>query len=172
MIIGLWLISFLLGFSNYFSGIFELSSGDEFSRNFYCTLITYNRYNEAYCTYVIALLCFFTMTYVYLRIWFIVRKKQEVHVQLSPLSNLEKQHRKATLTTLLILGTFVLLWLPAVVGGVVDTSVNSVQTFKLLLHLSNLLIVNAISDPIIYGVRLTTIRSGYKRLWEYLTCHC
>jgi hypothetical protein len=82
---------------------------------------------------------------------------------------------KTLVTTLLIIGTFVLCWIPLFTFQtilLIQVHINRdavIKTLKSLIlankYLYMLLLVNSICDPIIYAVRLKEVQLGYKRFW-------
>ena len=104
MITGLWMLSALIGFSDYFSGLYNYS--DYSNKYNYCEYIYLTKYQEEYPVFGIAIICLLVMIYVYTKIYITVRRHQR--------SEFRQMHKnkKAMITTVLLLGSFVLCWLP------------------------------------------------------------
>ncbi|CAH1788690.1 unnamed protein product [Owenia fusiformis] len=165
-IIALWTISFILGFSEVFAGI-----GVKLEHITYCEFITYfSGYDSIFIVFAIAVLCFITMAFVYAVIYKIVRH----HVSIEMADN-----RKAVVTTLLIIGTFAICFLPETIFQIVMLIIkrhdpNFVRMhhklFITLLKVNNylylLMLLNCLCDAIIYAARMRDVRNGYSRMIE------
>ena len=167
-----WLIATVCGFSDFLSGYPKYR---KFKHINYCEFVYLTKYQEEYTVFAIAALCFVTMIFTYIRILSTIRKRHRNLEQL----RLETVHRnkKAVITTLLILGTFVLCWLPTClfqITMIIAVYVNRDMVFrwhrsfpilaKVDPYLFDLLLINAICDPLIYATRMPEIRNGYKRI--------
>lgn len=165
-----WVIAALLGFSNFFSGI---KLKDKLPMLNYCEVISLSYYQEEFCTFVLALLCCCTITYIYITIYMEVRKQQRRELQPRDF----KKNKKAFVTTLLILGSFILCWLPLClfqVSMIIQVQVDRTKVDKIAevyykadKYLLNLLSLNAICDVLIYAFRLKEIRQGYNSLFYH-----
>jgi hypothetical protein len=172
MITGLWILSALTGFSDFFSGIF--SYGDYNHDDNYCEYVSDTKYQEEYPVFGIAIICLFVMMYVYIKIYITVRRHQSSEFRQI------NRNKKAMFTTLLLLGSFILCWLPLclleiIMNILVETNIGYVLSrlefiSKINQHLVNLLLLNAVCDPLIYGIRLTEVRRGYKQLIRKCCC--
>ena len=166
-----WCIAILCGFSDFMSGYPKYP---RFSRRYnYCEFIYLTKYQEEYPMFAIALLCAIMMTVTYVNILTVISRRHhgmELH-QESAVRN-----KKAVITTLLILGTFVFCWLPMCLFQLVmiiqvKVDPEPIQRWwpilsKADMYLYDLLMVNAICDPIIYAVRTREIRAAYHRLFR------
>ncbi|XP_003741453.1 adrenocorticotropic hormone receptor-like [Galendromus occidentalis] len=89
-----------------------------------------------------------------------------------------KRNVKAVITTLLILGTYLIGYMPAVVFYVLTCdeclcplSKLSGRTVTVFGVLTNCLIfVKCLSDPIIYTIRMPEVRNGLRRMWLTRCC--
>ncbi|XP_050388721.1 adenosine receptor A3 [Patella vulgata] len=171
LIIVIWLLAFAGGFSVYLGDVQEFQAYKHVIN--YCEFVQKNDFHGEYLVFFIAFVCFFVITYTYLRIYMEVRRvyRQGTRDDLDYARN-----RKALLTSLLIIGTFVLCWLPTCVfqvALVIQVRVNSTivrQMYATLLkanrYLNLLLLVNALCDPIVYAVRLKNVQLGYRRIFQ------
>ena len=116
MILVQWTLAILFGFSNFFSGYPDWGIKSIRERYNYCELIYLTKYEEEYTVFVLSLICLVTMMFIYIRIYMEVRKH---HQRTSQISQEIKKNKKAIITTLLILGTFILCWIPMAVYSVV-----------------------------------------------------
>jgi hypothetical protein len=171
---GLWILSALAGFSDFFSGLYknkDYINTSIFNLN-YCEYVYMTKYQEEYPLFAIAIICMIVMIYIYIKIYITVRKHQQ-----SEFRQLKK-NKKAIITTLLLLGSFIVCWLPTCITEItlvimVRTNYKYVQsmasTFTIFNdHLVNLLLLNAVCDPLIYSIRLTQVWRGYKMMF----CKC
>lgn len=186
MIITLWIIATICGFSGFFSGISIHKIYRERYNFNYCESVHKSLYyHEEYSMLVIAFLCTIVMFFIYVRIYVKVKRHRapgEIGQVNINRKREEKRNKKALITTLLVLGSFVLCWLPTclfqlvlMVGvrtRLVDLKSLDPNLFQLLIHadkyLLNLLLLNSICDPIIYTVRCQEVRLGYRRLFGRL----
>lgn len=198
LIFALWIVALLCGFSDFFSGasVYNRWKG---KYNF-CEVVDITLYKEQYTIFAIAAIATVVMVYAYGRIYFTVRRHRipgeqssfdeafsrknnnnnsmRSHRSLQYSSSLRRQSNRALITTLLILMTFMICWLPQCLFQVsliiqfkIDKSkLESIGGTLGLLdgYLTNLLLLNSIADPIIYTVRLDEVKLGYKRLFTSL----
>ncbi|KAK2158974.1 hypothetical protein LSH36_161g15002 [Paralvinella palmiformis] len=171
MISCLWVFAILVGFSDFFSAYPKYS---QFRGKYnFCEFIHLTKYNEEYTVFVLALICLVIMLFIYIRIYVEVRRhgsRQPMHT--SPPDFIK--NKKAIVTTLLILGTFILCWLPLCIFTIVLVILVSINPavivqntqvlYKVDLYLFNLMLLNAIADPIIYAARVKEVQFGYRRL--------
>ncbi|ELU13070.1 hypothetical protein CAPTEDRAFT_200128 [Capitella teleta] len=174
LLISLWTISVVAGFSDYLYAIPKYKR--VVSRFTFCEVVYLSPYNEEYLTFGISFVAFVQMLYCYIRICVRIKQREKcmlvrtngLHVQL-------KYNTRGLITTLLIVGTFVLCWLPMCLFQValiikVKTDYNSVVPLLAKLttidqYLYDLHLINAICDPIIYAVRMSEVKLGYRRLF-------
>ena len=108
VIVTLWICAAFFGFSDF---IFGIGSYDSESRYNYCEQIWLTDYHEEYITLALGIICLCTMSFIYIRIYIVVRQ-QQTRDRLQSQSCELKNNKKALITTLLILGCFMLCWLP------------------------------------------------------------
>jgi hypothetical protein len=169
MIFILWGIAAISGFSNFFSPIGELDEFFYWRWKFnYCEFIWLTKYQEEFITFAIAIVCMVAMLVIYLRILFEVRYKsnQEIVVRRS------NTNTKAVITTFFILGSFIVCWLPLCLFNIVLLIVtrggDSSGFLRPLVpylgiieeYLFDLVLLNTLCDPLIYGIRIKEVRRG------------
>ena len=115
MIVILWTVALLSGFSDFFSPVGDFHAFQNRSVHF-CEWIWNSKYQEEFITFGIVIICFISMSVMYLRIYCEVKGMDRSSAITD--SNVTKNNR-ALITTLLILGTFVLCWLPICIFNVV-----------------------------------------------------
>ena len=177
MIITLWCIALISGFSDYLSVASMPAQNERFHFNF-CERIWLSPYNEEYTTFAIALVCLVIMSYIYTRIYWRVKKRQR---RIPGEQQEMRRNQRALVTTLLILGTFAMCWLPTCLFEIslaIQVSIDQDAVSGTLLsvlqqavgYLYDLLLLNAICDPIIYTLRMREVQHGYRRLCRRLCC--
>ena len=174
-IIVFWLVALVCGFSDFLSGY---NSYHKYSHKYnYCEFIWRSSYNEEYIIFAVALLCCLVMTVAYVRIFITIRRR---HTMLSIHSNDMRKNQKALYTTLLILGTFMLCWLPTVIFQltmIIQVNYNRkaiIQNQAILAevdrYLFTILLINTLLDPIIYAIRMREVRFGYRKMCGCCCC--
>ena len=131
-------------------------------------------FQSEYFLFALALLCLVIMTFIYIRILVLVKRHQNSN--LYPL----RKNKKTLLTTLLIVGSFMACWLPMCLFQItmaVRKRVNpeavhqDLETLYIVNeYLLDLLLVNTVSDPIIYSARLKEVRVRLKILLCWSSC--
>ena len=168
MITVLWVIALIGGFSNFFAG-FGKTAEDSFMN--FCEYTLYTEYQAEYIVIIMALVCLISILVIYIRIY---REVKQINAKCVNLLEDGLHNRKAFRTTLLIIGTFVICWLPSMtfqIAMIIQVHVNTESVRKLFTtlirankYLYALLLVNSLCDPIIYAVRLKEVQHGYFRL--------
>ena len=172
MIATLWVCAILFGFSDFFSAYPKYSHyTDKYN---FCEFVHLTKYNEEYAVFVLALACLVIMLFIYIRIYMEVRKHHSRQTSAHSTQQDIVKNKKAIITTLLILGTFILCWLPLCIFSIVLIILVSInpavvaQNTQVLIkvdsYLFNLLLLNVIADPIIYAARVKEVQFGYRRL--------
>ncbi|CAD5117466.1 unnamed protein product [Dimorphilus gyrociliatus] len=177
----LWIFSFIAGFSDFFTP-FLINPHYSGELN-YCKRVMFNKYNEEYLVFTIAFGALGLMAFVYVRIYLKVRQRHRMPLFQDTGEAIRASHQRALITTLLILGTFIITWLPLCLFEVVLIIYVSIDPDYLPTHpellqrltyanelLYDLLLMNTIADPLIYAIRTPEVRLGYSRLYYKLTC--
>jgi hypothetical protein len=162
MIISFWLLAFVSGFSNLLSPLWNIKSYLTSQYN-YCEFAWLSAYQEEYTLFAIALVCFCLMVFMYIRIYCQVRSRVQRHNRGKVSSS-----RRALFTTLLILGSFIVCWLPTclfqisllVIVNVKPEMVNGI--FRCLIfvdkYLFDLVILNTLCGfHIVYSARYGSV---------------
>jgi hypothetical protein len=169
MIILFWVIAFVTGFSNFLSPMWEIQKYRNSTYN-YCEYAWTTSYQEEYTMFTIALLCLCLMMFMYIRIY------QKVHCRFQQ-EDMKKiaRNRRALLTTFLILGSFMLCWLPTcllqisllVISHIKPEMLQNIHQCLLIVdkYFYDLLLLNTLCDPIIYVVRISDVKAGYRRMF-------
>lgn len=173
MIICLWFLAFFGGVSNFLSGIPNFKS--EMNYVNYCEFIMYNEFHGEYLVIATTFFTVVTITYIYIRIYCEVKT---LNCRVAYMRKDCLHNKKAMVTTLLIIGTFGVCWLPSCLFQIaiiiqIHVDAESVNhLFGTLLrankYLYALLLFNSLCDPIIYAVRLKYVQIGYYRF----LAHC
>lgn len=197
LIVAAWVIAFLCGFSDFFTWfVHPYQERDEVSRQYmlagiidkpitynYCERVFKTPYREEYSIIVTAIICLVVMVTLYVSICIRIRKHHAPGDMSDHQVNQrreQKRNRKAVTTTLLVLGSFIVCWLPTclfqitliliVQLGVVTPNETFVYIFRAAdKYLYDILLLNCILDPIIYTVRCFEVRVGYRRLYRAIT---
>lgn len=144
---------------------FKLSSGENYQ--YFCFNETLNYIVTK--SYVLAIL--FSLVVLFDLIFYI-----KLHQSVSPnnrsLSRREiRHHSKLNITIALLAGTMVFFWVPSIVHAFLYAKRWHTVTEKNVGRVFGLMIlVNTLSDPVIYGVRLSDVRAGYRRMFHCLCC--
>lgn len=173
LIIFLWILAVVCGFSDFLSGYPKYVRYKHLYN--YCEFVYLTKYQDEYPLFVIALACLFVMTFTYIRMLIAVKKR---HQYVGPVRQEISRNKKAIFTTLLILGTFVLCWLPTCLFQIIliiQVKINKDKVeqvaqilFRADQYLYDLLLLNAILDPVIYAVRMREVQYGYRKMF----CAC
>ena len=177
LIVFLWVLAAIGGFSNFMFGMFGYKEKQEMFN--YCEYIMYDSYHAEYLVFSVIFLCLCGITFVYLRIYCVVLTLQ---TQCSVPDDVF-HNKKAVATTVLIIGTFCVCWLPNCIFQITmisqlyvnnSTVFNSVDNFLVISkYLYILQVTSCLLDPIIYAVRLSVVKCGYRIFLNKLkTFHC
>ncbi|XP_062608383.1 adenosine receptor A2b-like [Saccostrea cucullata] len=167
MIIILWIIGFLCGFSSFFGGF---QKSEKFQYLNFCEITNFSDFQAEYFVIFTVAVCSVAMLYIYTRIFCIVRR---VSTEGTALHKDALHNTKALKTSALIIGTFVVCWFPNLVfqvSGLIQLHDldSRIRVFEMLnranRYLCILVVVNSICDPIIYAARLRIVQKGYFRL--------
>ncbi|XP_061180373.1 adenosine receptor A2b-like [Saccostrea echinata] len=167
MITILWIIGFLCGFSSFFGG-FQKSEAFQYLN--FCEITNYSDFHSEYFVIFTAAICSVAMLFIYTRIFCVVRR---VSTESTTLHKDGLHNTKALRTSALIIGTFVVCWLPNLVFQVsvviqlhaLDSRNKVYETlFRANRYLYILVVVNSVCDPIIYAARLKIVQKGYFKL--------
>ena len=132
----------------------------------------------------ISVACLVVMLVIYTNIYRLVANHQTPGEQLRQLKTDARRNKRALVTTLLILGSFIVCWIPLSLFQVImmirvhrhgeAMAADPEYLIKLALadkYLLSLLLLNSICDPVIYTVRTYEVQLGYKRLCRVCLRH-
>ena len=183
----MWILAIAAGLSDFFSGIGYYHIFKDYYN--YCEIVWQTAYQEEYVTFALAFMCLLIMMILYIQIYARIHRHKQpgenrVHAYESrnnskACHNRQKKNHKPLMTTLLILGSFVVCWLPMCIFQLVLIAIvklNPEVLFNvavLLLDIDQYLyalsLLNCIADPIIYAVRMKEVKLGYRRLFNLQT---
>ncbi len=177
MILVFWIISLLLGFSNFAMPIFIPSyCRGNLKTMSYCEIIYCSQFDSEYIVFFMTFLSLLAMLVVYISIYY--KLKYSV-IDQDGYHN-QRRNRRGLITTILIMTTFLCCWLPYCLFEIILTFKIRysndlhfwLRNFKLIhtldFYLYDLLLLNAIADPLIYAKRMTEVRTGYRFLRQRL----
>ena len=124
--------------------------------------------------FFVPLICMF---FAYSHIFIIVRQHQRGSLRSQNSSQL-KSSVKAVVTTLLILGTYILCWMPAVITFILicfDCTLHPRQLhwrthLDLAITTNTLVVLKCLVDPVIYAARMPEIKLALRRLRQLVLC--
>ena len=114
-----------------------------------------------FCITVLVIIASVLMLFVYCRIINVIRTLQDT----APENNHARRvagHRKATMTTIWIVATFLLAWLPYIIVSLSQYHFKVQITRTVSRAIELVPYVNAICDPMIYAIRLKKVRAGLR----------
>lgn len=162
LITALWILSFLTGLLEVIVGrITEMDIPVPF-----CMKISLDEFDSELIMTIIIFVVLLAVVVFYTRIYFVVKDIIR-HDQM--LYHDQQHNYKATVTTMLIIGTFIIFWTPLAIFKIL-TSLHAQELYaskeeemryvddSLLL----LLLLNSLADPLIYAIRLQEVQKGYK----------
>ena len=160
-VVAVWVFFVFIGMIQILHGV-NTSINSDIS---FCTAILKDELNISLLVsysiiYFAAILAIIVMIYAYVRINIFFGKAQETSDAAHPSDNeLRRAKKRATVTTLWIIGTFALLWIPRIIADMVLMSgMPDYDTDYIVL----LPLINSLCDPVIYSVRLTKIRDALR----------
>ena len=179
----IWSVAIFLSFIDFLSPVWhsKKKSSDWSSYN-YCERVYETPHTDEYTTLAIAGVCFIVMLYVYGNIYVTVRHKQRAQegMRASHLQPRRKRNIRALVTTLLILGSFMICWFPQLTFQLTLNAINKLQPELLHSYSDKLIplnhaifawfILNCILDPLIYTLRMGEIRLGMRSLLSACPC--
>lgn len=165
IIVSMWILAALGGFSNFIIGTIGYRSQTLFN---ICEYIMYDNYHAEYLIIGVTIICLFAITFIYMRIFFEVRR---IQAKMPFMRCFTLHNKKALITTLLIIGTFIVCWVPNCIFQlmlIVEIHINKRTVYKLFdtflivsKYLYILQLANCVFDPVIYAVRLKIVKKGY-----------
>ena len=104
-------------------------------------------------------------------------RKEQAQIRRSRNGHDSESNFKAFITTAILTGTLVLFWLPYMVFHFISAHVDYDSIPDSVLYgkfyiIDFLPVLNFLTDPIVYGIRMKEIRGGYKHMFERLFPCC
>lgn len=164
-----WLLALFGGYSMFFSA---LNTYDESLPFFnYCDAVMHNDYHSEYLVFAVAAISIFVLLFTYISVFCEVQRIKKRGV----FNDRDKNNWKTFWTTLLILCTFILFWMPSCLFQVtlVILVIRDPQTVRLYFprlirtgqYLYCLMLCNCVADPIIYAIRVRDVQMGYRIMY-------
>ncbi|XP_064612979.1 melanocortin receptor 5-like [Liolophura sinensis] len=169
LILFCWLLASFGGYSMFFSGLSTYDKALPFFN--YCDAVMHNDYHSEYLVFAVASVSIFVLLFTYVSVFCEVQriKKRGVY------NDRDKNNWKTFWTTLLILCTFILCWMPSCLFQVtlvilVKRDPNTVRLYFPRLirtgqYLYCLMLCNCLADPIIYAIRVRDVQMGYRMMY-------
>ena len=169
LIVIFWVLAFLCGFSDFYVPLAYYTYCKPAATR--CLPTHCSPYDSEYLMFAVTLLLFLVMACIYIQVFRVIWSHRKFQARYRRVTT-GKKH--GLLTTLLILGTFMVCWLPycffdsiTIIGAVKD--LNTIDKHMPVImridkHLYNLLLLNCLCDPIIYATRMKDVRNGYYQL--------
>ena len=170
-VIAVWVFSVIIGTIQILHGVNTSLNSNDVS---FCTAILMDELNISLLVsygiiYFAAILAIIVMIFAYVRIHIFFGRAQETSDGIYFSDNeLRRAKKRTTVTTLWIIGTFALLWIPRIIADMVVISdmpdyESYGESFWLAYEYIVLLpLMNSLCDPVIYSVRLTKIRHALR----------
>ena len=171
IIVFIWIISLFGGFLDIIVGGFKETNSDESDNVDFCSKVYRDDFQAMLIIFGLVLVELVILGYIYLCIFCEVRQLLK---RGATLHQDDMHNKKAIITTLLIIGTFMVCLVPnslfqLIVYILIHTDraalMSSLHTI-LFIHnaLWVLMLSNSICDPVIYALRLADVQRGYKRM--------
>ena len=175
IIVLIWIISLFGGFLDIIVGGFKETKSDKSDEEF-CSKVYRDDFQAMLIIFGLVLLELLVLGYIYLRIFCEV---QRLLKRGATLHQDYMHNKKAIITTLLIIGTFMVCLVPnslfqLIVYILIHTDREALMnSLHAILFIHNalwvLMLSNSICDPIIYALRLQDVQRGYKRMLSKLS---
>ena len=162
-IITIWVLSLISGVTRILVSLFltvndgDVINGSTICYNSYISDMVHFRY-EMYMYLAIILATIVLMLYVYIHVLMAIRTSTEF------MSGENRTNQRAIVTTILVMATFTICWLPYVLERIEVIQYNNFTINHILSYVCQALpSVNTICDPIIYAIRLPHIVKGIRK---------
>ena len=184
IISAVWILSFVLGFMDFYAEFYNVPRIQNiFGANF-CEAIYITRFQDEYCVFALTMIIYPIMLFLYIRICLYIHNLKapgqnlQMHASFIRKEVVQKRNKKAAGTTLLILCTFSICWLPnflfqitmSIYAELTRPNPPNENMWYILQQFDKifviLLLLNCCADPLIYSFRLREIRFGYRRLFR------
>ena len=209
MIISLWLLSFLFGFSDFYTNIISSPArgqssnlttivanfNDSFSSSssssssvahqenrpqrlqsqfhYFCFKVYRSLYDPEFLIFGLTIVFAIIISFLYACIYRKIRNFQAVD---NKRRNYTRGKRRGLVTTTLIIGTFLLCWLPYCLFNMIimllmmtntETAVRYLAVLNRVdYYMYDLLLLNTLCDPLIYATRMREVQNGYRKIFK------
>ena len=167
IIIIIWISSSMVASLPFVAQLFEYAAENAFGNFCFFVAFISNLADLYKICYYFIMPEFLILTFLYVKV-FLEYRKFEARRQTLQLDDMH--NKKAIITTLLIIGSFFLFWMPQFLYTIIN-SINYTRVyFRIKGNLITfvLVLLNALCDPIIYGFRLPVVREGYRIMFRKL----
>lgn len=172
MIAIFWIVSLLLSLSDFVIPYGQYSFCEDSNPINYCDDVLYcSTYENEYLIFVLTVISFTIIVALYIAIFMRIHNNQSFHER--HVAHVRQNYR-GLITTILILVTFAICWLPYCLFEVIITIKASIDVHQVLYYwwlvakydyyLYNLLLLNSVCDPVIYAIRMKEVQAGYRNL--------
>ena len=136
----------------------------------FCYSVVCSKYDPEYLVYILTAFLLLAMSFIYTRVCVKIYWMQHLLQGCSRRSF--RRNKKGLITTMCIVGTFMVCWLPFCIFAVivlVDIGLHNKlelheRSSKIYNYLYALLLMNCLCDPVIYALRMREVKLGYRRL--------
>ena len=171
----IWLLAVTTGFIYAVIPIWNADFSKSTPSHHLCEYLFLTLYGDEYAALVVAFIFTCVILILYISIYCVARKKTIISSDKSGRIGMKSyKNKKAFVTTLLILGTFIGCWLPAgcvwtiwiyVRNHSPDKAAEKYGKFVTLQQiLVSFFLLNTVCDPLIYVIRIRQVRSAFMRL--------
>lgn len=176
IILLVWLVAFVTAFAGLASPLWDRTVRKRSTLKYnYCELVWLSPFQEEYSTFIIAGICCCVMVTMYVRIYWAIRRKHGngagFETRDGRIRDKSEHNTRALLTTLLILGSFALCWLPMCFFQIIMLIImharpellsrRAISTLTTVdQYLYAMFLINTLCDPIIYAIRIRDVRHG------------
>ena len=182
MLVVIWIICALVGG---FLEILVAAFQNENDSESFCSQVKWGSFDAQLVVLCLVVLQMFVLIYLYCHIFHKIKNSTYI-LQLNAQSllrdsgNTHFHSRKAIITTIIIVGTFMITWVPysvyhitgIIVAKTMDNPENLFKFLEVFIKIHNILWImvecNCVCDPLIYAVRTPAVQQGYKHLMNKL----
>lgn len=166
MILLIWILSIIGTLSDIIAGV---ASDNGLSSTSFCVHVASDDFDARVVPYSLVIFDFFVLIFLYARVFLeykkFIARRQTFHSG-------ELHNMKAVVTTVLIIGTFLICWMPISVYWFLQYFKLIVWEYDMQLLTLCLMLSNTLCDPIIYASRHPTVQEGYKIMFRKLSMMC
>lgn len=168
LLLVVWLLSVFGGLLDIVVSAFTKSSGLQLQDPDFCFLVIDDRFHAQTAPAFFVIIESVFLVILYARV-FCEYRSFSTRSQIYP--RRETHNKKAIITTGLIIGTFQVCWIPVTLYWIIDYYIVDVDnSLRIIIGPISyiMMVINTLCDPVIYALRLPTVRRGYKHLCRKL----